>query len=75
MKDWLRFSVCFWHTFRGKGLDPFGEPTISRPWDDESNSLENAYRRVRAAFEFFTKLGIEYYSFHDRDVAPEGNTL
>ena len=75
MKDWLRFSVVFWHTFRGKGLDPFGGPTMVRPWDDESETLDNAYRRARAAFEFMSKLGVEYYAFHDRDVAPEGKDI
>ncbi len=75
MKDWLRFSVCFWHTFRGKGSDPFGFPTMNRHYDDESNSMENAKRRANAAFELFTKLGVEYYTFHDRDVAPEGATI
>uniref|UniRef100_A0A7S3QJ66 Xylose isomerase n=1 Tax=Chaetoceros debilis TaxID=122233 RepID=A0A7S3QJ66_9STRA len=75
MKDWLRFSVCFWHTFRGKGADPFGFPTMKRHYDDESDSLENAKSRANAAFEMFTKLGVEYYTFHDRDVAPEGKTL
>lgn len=75
MKDWFRFSVCYWHTFRGTGADPFGAPTVSRPWDDQSNSLENAKRRLRAAFEFFQKLGVEYYTFHDRDIAPEGANL
>ncbi|KAB7497813.1 Xylose isomerase [Armadillidium nasatum] len=58
MEEWLRFSVCFWHTFRGVGLDPFGEATIIRPWDDGSQSLSNAKRRIRAAFEFFSKLGL-----------------
>ena len=48
------------------GADPFGFPTISRHWDDGSNSLENAKRRLRAAFEFFEKLGVKYYTFHDR---------
>ncbi|XP_073257134.1 uncharacterized protein [Porites lutea] len=75
MEDWCRFSVCFWHTFRGTGADPFGFPTISRHWDDGSNSLENAKRRLRAAFEFFVKLGVKYYTFHDRDIAPEGENL
>jgi len=59
MEEWLRFSVCFWHTFRGTGADPFGFPTIQRPWDDGSDSLENAKRRLRAAFEFFQKLGVQ----------------
>ena len=67
MKDHLRFSVCFWHTFRGTGADPFGFPTLIRPWDDGSNSMANAKRRVRASFEFFQKLGVEYYTFHGRE--------
>lgn len=75
MKDWLRFAVCYWHTFRGDGVDPFGAPTLNRPWDDGSNSLENALKRVDVAFEFITKLGAPYYCFHDRDVAPEGSSL
>ncbi len=75
MNDWLRFAVCYWHTFRGTGSDPFGAPTLKRPWDDGSDSLDNALRRVDVAFEFMTKLGVPYYCFHDRDVAPEGATL
>lgn len=75
MNDWLRFAVCYWHTFRGTGSDPFGAPTLMRPWDDGTDSLDNALRRVDVAFEFMTKLGVPYYCFHDRDVAPEGATL
>lgn len=75
MKEWLRFSVCFWHTFRGAGADMFGAPTVKRPWDDGTNSVENAKRRLEVAFEFFTRLGVPYYTFHDRDIAPEGATL
>ena len=75
MSDWLRFSVCYWHTFRGNGVDPFGAPTLIRPWDDGTDSLDNALKRVDVAFEFITKLGVPYYCFHDRDVAPEGATL
>jgi len=75
MADWLRFAVCFWHTFRGKGLDIFGAPTIKRDFDDESPSLENAKRRLRAAFELMSKLGVRYWTFHDRDIAPEGKDL
>lgn len=75
MKDWMRFSVCFWHTFRGKGADPFGFPTMKRHWDDETDSIENAKRRADAAFELFEKLGVEYYTFHDRDVAPERDSI
>ncbi|MCA9097746.1 MAG: xylose isomerase, partial [Planctomycetaceae bacterium] len=75
MRDWLRFSICYWHTFRGTGSDPFGAPTLLRPWDDGTESVENAVRRVDAAFEFIQKLDVDYYCFHDRDVAPEGSTL
>ncbi|MFM2093011.1 MAG: Xylose isomerase [Planctomycetota bacterium] len=75
MKDHLRFSVVYWHTFRGTGSDPFGSGTMVRPWDDGSNSVENAIRRARVAFEFMEKLGAPFYAFHDRDVAPEGDTL
>jgi xylose isomerase len=75
MRDHLRFSVVYWHTFRGRGLDPFGAATMQRPWDDFSDSLDNAKRRVRAAFEFLEKLGAPFYAFHDRDVAPEGASL
>lgn len=75
MKDHLRFSVVYWHTFRGTGADPFGAGTMQRPWDDGSESIENACNRARAAFEFFEKLGNQYYAFHDRDVAPEAASL
>ena len=75
MRDWLRFSVCYWHTFRGTGSDPFGPGTMSRPWDDGSDSVENALKRVDVAFDFISRLDAPYYCFHDRDVAPEGATL
>ena len=75
MKDHLRFSVVYWHTFRGSGADPFGVGTMHRPWDDGTDSVENARNRVRVAFEFMEKLGAPYYAFHDRDVAPEGTDL
>ncbi|HEY3862083.1 MAG TPA: xylose isomerase [Verrucomicrobiae bacterium] len=75
MREHLRFSVVYWHTMRGRGSDMFGAPTMRRPWDDQSDSLDNARRRVGVAFEFFEKLGAPFYAFHDRDVAPEGSTL
>ena len=75
MKDHMRFSVVYWHTFRGNGSDPFGAPTMVRPWEDGTDSVENAQNRARVAFEFIEKLGAPYYAFHDRDVAPEGDTL
>ena len=75
MKEQLRFSVAYWHTFRGTGADPFGAGTMLRPWDDGTESLSNALRRVDAAFEFMEKLGAGFFCFHDRDIAPEGATL
>lgn len=75
MKDWLRFSTCYWHTFRGNGTDPFGAATLNRPWDDGTDSVDNALRRVDVAFGFMQCLGVPYYCFHDRDVAPEGDSF
>ncbi|KAH9806044.1 Xylose isomerase [Citrus sinensis] len=75
MKDWMRFSVAFWHTFRGTGSDPFGVPTKSWPWEDGTNSMAMAKRRMRANFEFIDKLGVDFWCFHDRDIAPDGETL
>lgn len=75
MKDHLRFAVAYWHTFRGTGSDPFGPGTMQRPWEDGTDSVEMAQKRVRVAFEFMEKLDAPYYCFHDRDVAPEGSTL
>ena len=75
MRDHLRFSVAYWHTLRGTGLDPFGAGTMQRPWEGKSDTVENAINRARVAFEFIEKLGAPFYCFHDRDVAPEGATL
>jgi xylose isomerase len=75
MRDHLRFSVVYWHTFRNPLSDPFGVGTALRPWEDGSDSVENAQNRARVAFEFMEKLGVPFYAFHDRDVAPEGATL
>src|SRR5215213_8549139 len=75
MRDHLRFAVCYWHTFRGTGGDPFGPGCAVRPWEDGTDSLEMALKRVDVAFEFMDKLGVPFYCFHDRDVAPEGKDL
>ena len=76
MKDWLRFGVAWWHTFDAPLTDPFGDGTAQRPWDGKySDPMDNALAKVDYAFEFFTKLGAEYFCFHDRDIAPEGDTL
>ena len=75
MKEHLRFAVAYWHTIKNPLADMFGVGTAVRPWEDGTNSMEMARTRVRVAFEFMEKLGVEYYTFHDRDVAPEGRTL
>jgi xylose isomerase len=75
MRDHLRFSVVYWHTFRGTGGDPFGPGCAVRPWEDGTDSVENAQNRARVSFEFIEKLGAPFYAFHDRDIAPEGTTL
>src|SRR6516225_1327461 len=75
MAEHLRFSVAYWHSFGNPLSDPFGVGTAVRPWDDGTNSVANAQRKARVAFEFFEKLGVPFYAFHDRDVAPEGKNL
>ncbi|MFS8514434.1 MAG: xylose isomerase, partial [Planifilum fulgidum] len=74
MKEILRFSVAYWHTFPNELSDPFGVGTAIRPWD-KYTGMDLAKARVEAAFEFFEKLGVEYFCFHDVDIAPEGSTL
>ena len=75
MKDLFRFSVAYWHTFRGTGGDPFGPGTAVRPWEDGTDSVEMDLKRVDVAFEFLQKLGAPFYCFHDRDVSGEGENL
>ena len=75
MREHLKFAVAYWHTFCGTGGDPFGPGTKNFPWEIPNNPIKSAYKRLDAAFEFFTKLGVEYYCFHDRDLAPEGHTV
>jgi xylose isomerase len=79
MREWLKFSLAFWHTMRGSGADPFGAPTKLWPWEDAArfgtDEMAAARRRLGAFFELATKLGVEYWAFHDRDIAPELSTL
>lgn len=75
MRDHMRFGVAYWHSMRNTLSDPFGGGTAIRPWDDGTPSIANAQKRARVCFEFMDKLGVDYYCFHDRDVAPECATL
>jgi len=73
MREHLRFAVAYWHSFCANGADPFGSPTLAFPWSD-ADPMTAAMKKADAAFEFFTKMGVDFYCFHDADVAPEGNT-
>lgn len=75
MEDHLRFAVSYWHTLCGTGQDPFGGETLLRPWMTGGDPLAQAELKMNVAFEFFEKLGVPYFCFHDRDVAPEGASL
>lgn len=74
MKEQLRFSIAFWHAFTLDGTDPFGAATMQRTWNKYSG-MDIAKARIEASFEFYEKLGVSFFAFHDRDVAPEGHTL
>ncbi|MBE5101820.1 xylose isomerase [Priestia aryabhattai] len=74
MKDQLRFSVAYWHTFTADGTDPFGAATMQRSWD-RYDGMDLAKARVEAAFQLFETLNVPFFAFHDRDIAPEGSTL
>ena len=74
MREHFRFSVAYWHTLCGTGSDPFGPGTKEFPWDISKDPIKASLDRLDAAFEFFTKLGVPYYCFHDLDMAPKGST-
>ena len=75
MKEWLKFAGAYWHSFCGTGADPFGAPTHIFAWDKKSDAVERAKDKADAAFEFFTKLGLGYYCFHDVDVVDYTNDV
>ncbi|MEB1099154.1 xylose isomerase [Xanthomonas campestris pv. campestris] len=75
MAEHLRFAVAYWHSFCGNGADPFGPGTRAYPWDVGNAALARAEAKSDAAFEFFTKLGVPYYCFHDIDLAPDADDI
>lgn len=75
MEEHLRFAVCYWHTFTGVGLDPFGVGTRDFPWADSGDDQQIANDKLDAAFEFFTKLHVPYWTFHDVDIAAPSDDL
>jgi xylose isomerase len=76
MSEHLRFAVCYWHSFVWQGLDPFGGDTFQRPWHAAGgDALKQAMHKADVAFELFRLLNVPFFTFHDRDIAPEGATL
>jgi xylose isomerase len=76
MEDQLRLAVCYWHTLCWPGSDVFGDGTFDRPWlADGGDAMAQAEQKTDVAFEFFAKLGVPFFCFHDRDAAPEGDTF
>jgi xylose isomerase len=76
MEDHLRVAVCYWHSFSWPGSDVFGAGTFDRPWlSGHGDPIESAREKMDAAFEFFSKLGVPFFCFHDVDIAPEGATF
>ena len=75
LAEHLRFSVAYWHSFVWTGTDPFGGETFLRPWHMGSDQMANARMKADVAFEMFELLGMPFFAFHDRDIAPEGDSL
>lgn len=75
MQEQLRFAVCYWHSFGWPGTDPFGDPTFERPWHGAGDPMAQALHKADVAFDLFRLLDAPFFTFHDRDVAPEGNSL
>lgn len=75
MKDHLRFAIAYWHSFCGDGSDPFGNATRNYPWSEIEDNEKRSMMRLEAAFEFFTKIGSEFYCFHDTDIVGDGTVF
>lgn len=75
MKDWLKFSMAWWHTLCAEGADQFGGGTKSFPWNGAACPVQAAKDKMDAGFEFMQKMGIEYYCFHDIDLVSEGSSI
>jgi xylose isomerase len=75
MEEWLRAAVCYWHSFNWPGTDIFGGGTLPRPWLGVPVSQTMAETKLEAAFDFFERLGLRYFTFHDIDVMPSAATL
>lgn len=75
MKDWLKFSMAWWHTLCAEGGDQFGGGTKTFPWNQGADDMTIAKQKVDAGFELMEKLGIEHFCFHDVDLVSEGNSI
>lgn len=75
MKEHFKFAIAYWHSFCGTGGDPFGPGTIVHPWDASPDPIQRAKDKMDAAFEFISKIGVDYYCFHDVDLIDEGPSL
>ncbi|MGY8922866.1 MAG: xylose isomerase [Flavobacteriales bacterium] len=75
MRDHFKFAIAYWHSFCGQGGDPFGPGTQDFPWDQSKDPIKRAEDKADAAFEFITKMGFDYFCFHDVDLIEEAETL
>jgi len=75
MREHFRFAIAYWHTFCGQGSDPFGPGTQNFAWDQSSDPIQAAKDKADAAFEFISKMGFDYFCFHDYDLVAEGPTF
>ena len=75
MKDWLKFAMAWWHTLGAASSDQFGGQTRSYEWDKAECPVQRAKDKMDAGFEIMSKLGIEYFCFHDVDLVEEGDTI
>ncbi|UTN06326.1 xylose isomerase [Flavobacterium bizetiae] len=75
MREHFRFAIAYWHTFCGQGSDPFGPGTQNFAWDQSSDPIQAAKDKADAAFEFISKMGFDYFCFHDYDLIAEGPTF
>src|SRR3984885_10738183 len=75
LREHLRFAVAYWHSLAMNGSHPFGAPTINRPWMNRADAMQAARDKADAAFDLFRVLDLPFFTFHDRDIAPEGDSL
>ena len=75
MREHFKFAIAYWHSFCGQGSDPFGPGTQNFPWDQNNDPVQAAKDKADAAFEFISKMGFDYFCFHDYDLIQEGGSL